>query len=109
MKKDIFFNSLVLVLGILFFAFQLSTEYAIYQMLQETLQKVVQQGDIQPSLVTKGIGQRTLFGIFLIIVSILTIRKTVAFKIAGKIGVFTLFLGILLPWFFLAFAVFQIV
>ncbi|WP_291726521.1 hypothetical protein [Bernardetia sp.] len=108
MKKDIFFNVLVLVLGILFFAFQLTTEYTIYQMLQETLQKVAQKGDIQPSLVTKGIGQRTLFGIILIIISILTIRKSATFKIAGKIGVFMLFLGILLPWFFLAFAIFQI-
>lgn len=105
MKKDVFFNSLVLILGILFFAFQFSVEYFIYQELQEVFQKIAKQGDIQPSMKVGQIVKRAIFGIMLIILSYFTIRKSTAFKILGKIGIFFLFLGILLPFFFLAFGI----
>ncbi|WP_338764662.1 hypothetical protein WAF17_00030 [Bernardetia sp. ABR2-2B] len=105
MNKDIFFNFLVLVLGTLFFAFQFSVEYFIYEGLQEVLQKAE---DIQPSLHTSQIGKRTIFGILLIVLSYFTIRKSTAFKLLGKVGIFFLFLGILIPFFFLAFFLFKL-
>ncbi len=100
MKKDIFFNSLVLILGVLFFAFQFSVEYQMYEGLKELLGKA---GDIQPSMSGGYIGKRTLFGIILVIISYFTIRKSIAFKTVGKVGIFFLFLGILVPFFFIIF------
>ncbi|WP_375560725.1 hypothetical protein ACE193_24025 [Bernardetia sp. OM2101] len=105
MNKDVFFNFLVLVLGALFFSFQFSVEYFIYKGLQEALQ---QAGDIQPSLHVGQIGKRAIFGIILMILSYFMIRKSTTFKILGKIGIFFLFLGILLPFFFLAFVIFNL-
>ena len=108
MKKDSFFNFLVLILGILFFGFQFSVEYQFSQALQEVFEKVQQQGDIQPSLQSSYMIKRILLGIVLTIVSYFTIRKSTAFKIVGKIGIFFLFLGILVPLFFLAFVLFDL-